>query len=267
MNLDDHGATIRRAHTSNRKGTLMRRIAALVASIALGATVAGAALADYASLQVGSAGDEVAEAQRALIDLGFLEGDADGVFGPMTESAVSAFQADKGLEATGIIDKETHDALSASGGKTGQPGGSSDGKAQQQGSSSKASSVITVENDPEFAAIMGPIDTTDPRISAFVKKNKGKTVEFDGNIQYLSRHGSYKTRYDYLIGAGDFSFDHVWGPAFQISDASLLDMHWKGDVPDSVGIGTNIHIVATIKSYDSKSGLLTIKPVSISIRD
>ena len=62
------------------------------------------ALADYAAttLHNGSQGEEVRELQQALIDLGFLKGTADGVFGNNTENAVRAFQKKFKLDVDGL---------------------------------------------------------------------------------------------------------------------------------------------------------------------
>ncbi len=46
-------------------------------------------------------------AQQALIDRGFLEGRADGKFGPKTRAALEAFQEKEGLKKTGLPDQET----------------------------------------------------------------------------------------------------------------------------------------------------------------
>jgi hypothetical protein len=47
--------------------------------------------------------------QRRLIELGYKDADADkdGWLGDETVSAISKFQADKGLEATGLVDADT----------------------------------------------------------------------------------------------------------------------------------------------------------------
>ncbi len=42
-----------------------------------------------------------------LISGGYLEGDADGIFGPKTEAAVLAFQQENGLDATGMVGEGT----------------------------------------------------------------------------------------------------------------------------------------------------------------
>ncbi|MGX1194524.1 peptidoglycan-binding domain-containing protein [Metabacillus sp. SLBN-84] len=54
----------------------------------------------------------VAAIQRTLSCLGYSPGSADGIFGSMTERAVKAFQADKGLSSDGIVGKDTYYCLS-----------------------------------------------------------------------------------------------------------------------------------------------------------
>lgn len=51
--------------------------------------------------------------QEELNELGFDAGPADGIFGPRTERAVMAFQADKGLSIDGVVGNETWKALFA----------------------------------------------------------------------------------------------------------------------------------------------------------
>lgn len=55
--------------------------------------------------------NEVRRIQVRLILSGHLADKADGVFGPITERAVMAFQSDNGIEATGNVDQATYDAL------------------------------------------------------------------------------------------------------------------------------------------------------------
>lgn len=57
------------------------------------------------------AGDDVAQLQRRLGELGFYTGLVDGTFGPITHSAVTDFQRDCGLSADGIVEAETLDTL------------------------------------------------------------------------------------------------------------------------------------------------------------
>lgn len=55
----------------------------------------------------GSSGPGVALAQNTMINRGFLEGTADGSFGPMTAEAVKRVQEYYGLDQTGSIDRAT----------------------------------------------------------------------------------------------------------------------------------------------------------------
>ena len=65
----------------------------------------------YSPLSKGSNGDAVKAVQQKLIDLGYLDGKADGDYGNKTLNAVKAFQADAGLEQTGVADSDTQAAL------------------------------------------------------------------------------------------------------------------------------------------------------------
>ena len=55
----------------------------------------------YYSVSHPFAGDDVAELQHRLIDMGFDVGRCDGIFGPRTESALREFQRNRGLAADG----------------------------------------------------------------------------------------------------------------------------------------------------------------------
>lgn len=56
---------------------------------------------------------EVSGVQARLAALGYDVGGVDGKLGPWTDSAISAFQADEGLEANGKLDGGTRDRLRA----------------------------------------------------------------------------------------------------------------------------------------------------------
>ncbi|MDA2961240.1 MAG: peptidoglycan-binding protein [Actinomycetota bacterium] len=77
------------------------------------AVAVSAEYSQLVGLRPGALGESVAALQRRLLDLGVtVRGGADGIFGPATSSSVKAFQTDRGLEATGIVDDETAAALS-----------------------------------------------------------------------------------------------------------------------------------------------------------
>ena len=68
-------------------------------------------VSEWTDLAVNSSGDRVRELQQHLINLTYLSGGADGVFGGMTGQALSAFQTAEGIEATGTADIFTWFAL------------------------------------------------------------------------------------------------------------------------------------------------------------
>lgn len=52
-------------------------------------------------------GDDVAALQRQLIEIGYLQSRADGIFGPSTENALRSFQRESGIRADGICGPAT----------------------------------------------------------------------------------------------------------------------------------------------------------------
>jgi peptidoglycan hydrolase-like protein with peptidoglycan-binding domain len=90
------------------------RVDAQTASaLASGRSVAGGGSASgLVGLRAGSLGTSVRELQQALIKAGVnVRGGADGIFGPATAQALSAFQTSQGLPATGVADAATVAAL------------------------------------------------------------------------------------------------------------------------------------------------------------
>ncbi len=60
--------------------------------------------AGYSILQKGSTGSQVTALQEAMIELGYLTGKADGIFGDGTQQAIVAFQTKNKYPATGVVD-------------------------------------------------------------------------------------------------------------------------------------------------------------------
>jgi hypothetical protein len=56
-------------------------------------------------------GDDVLILQKRLVELGYVLGTVDGVFGPKTDTAVRAFQSDHGLTSDGMVGQTTWAAL------------------------------------------------------------------------------------------------------------------------------------------------------------
>jgi peptidoglycan hydrolase-like protein with peptidoglycan-binding domain len=59
----------------------------------------------YVGMKLGARGEKVKVLQRALIAAGIsVRGGADGVFGPLTQAALTTYQAANGLAANGVVD-------------------------------------------------------------------------------------------------------------------------------------------------------------------
>ena len=72
-------------------------------------------LSELEPLQRGADRDAIVALQQALIDMGYLEGSADGSYGNMTSTAVAAVQTAYQLEATGVADAVTRQLIMALG--------------------------------------------------------------------------------------------------------------------------------------------------------
>ena len=59
----------------------------------------------------GDQGQEIVLIQKRLLSLGYEIGSADGDFGPATETAVKAYQKDKGLTPDGVVGPTTYQML------------------------------------------------------------------------------------------------------------------------------------------------------------
>lgn len=64
-------------------------------------------------LRQGDKNDDVRQLQKRLIVLGYLDGSADGDFGPKTEKAVLAYQKAAGITATGECDYYTYKSITS----------------------------------------------------------------------------------------------------------------------------------------------------------
>ncbi len=128
--------------------------------------------------------------------------------------------------------------------------------------------ILTAGNNEDLAALLTVSDPGGAAVAAFAAHYQGRVISFDGNIAYMANHGDYETRYDILIGAGDFSETTMTGPNFQFRDVNTTyDLHLKGsNVPDFIGRGDNLRVVAEVVDYDSNSQLFFLEPVSTEVR-
>lgn len=110
-------------------------------------------------------------------------------------------------------------------------------------------------------------DPADPSVKDFANKYKGKIIEFDGRIDYLTQHENYKTRYDILVSAGEYDENTQIGPTFQFSDVGLQELGIKDlYLPEFVKVGSNIRIVSKVETYNEDTGIFRLSPISIQER-
>jgi hypothetical protein len=53
----------------------------------------------------------IADVQAALQEMGYYKGEVDGLIGPLTREALTAYQRDNGMTVTAVIDEPTLDSL------------------------------------------------------------------------------------------------------------------------------------------------------------
>lgn len=81
----------------------------------------------------------------------------------------------------------------------------------------------------------------------------------------MQHHGNFKTRWDVLLGAGDYDENSALGPNFRLTDVNFHDMNISG--ADSVYAGLNVHIVAEVGDYNPNSQLFELDIISMNIRN
>lgn len=130
-----------------------------------------------------------------------------------------------------------------------------------------ADELLTAANNAELAAILAEPDYCSDTIGAFAATHRGRTIEFDGNIATMGPHGDYDTRYDIQLSPGDYSETTTIGPAFQFRDVGIADLHLTGpNIPEAIGQGDNIHVVAKVMEFDATQCLFLLDPVSTAAR-
>ncbi len=122
---------------------------------------------------------------------------------------------------------------------------------------------LTVDDCAELKEILENKADNDPTYAAFSSKYKDRIIEFDGRIDYVSHHDSFKTRWDILVSAGDYDSNHQVGPVFQFSNVTLSE--FDTDL-DEIKSGMNVHIVAKVGEYNSDNYLFALKPIEVTGR-
>lgn len=138
--------------------------------------------------------------------------------------------------------------------------------------------ILTVDNCSELAEMLAINADRDPAYSKFAREYRGKTIEFDGSIDYKENHSSYNPfngtsavseyEYDILVSYGDYSADHQTGPTIKIENVSSRKLGYdvSKSLPDFMAVGSNVRIRARVGGYDTDTGLFTMYLESITAR-
>jgi len=167
----------------------------------------------------------------------------------------------------GATSPDAPSAMSSESPATPSPSPSLDGAAGTSPSSTPEDIAITPERNADLAALLTLTDYCDPSIAEFASTYRGQTISFPGSIGALTPHDGATTRYDILIGSGDFSETSAPGPAFQFRDVNTTnDLNFVGPTPDTIGVGTNLSVTAEVDDYEPNSCLLLLNPMSTAVR-
>lgn len=165
-------------------------------------------------LKKGMKGDDVAELQTLLTQLGFLDDKIDGDFGSKTDAAVKAFQEAQGLEVDGEYGEKSHKALMAAIGDD-EPDFEEipvpETKPEEPAPEESVSSPTPVEPAPEVKEIQLEVtgssvrirtgDSTGYSIITTVKKgNKLVPILGQNNKPLISKNGWYAVKGNDKIG-------------------------------------------------------------------
>ena len=192
------------------------------------------------------------------------------IFGPKDDTSKSAKQATPSSK----IMKQTTDPTSSSIKTESSSSESSKTSSSETlpssssaSSSSSTPSILTAENNTEFATIL---QTEDPdKINEFVNKYKGQVVEFDGHIADIAKSEGRNTYNDILIYSGDYKGPNeaVPSPNFKLDEVRpAVDPKFKSFNGNNIIEGENIHIKARLSGYNIGQEILHLGLIEISPR-
>ena len=192
------------------------------------------------------------------------------IFGPKDDTSKSAKQASHSSK----IMKQTTDTTSSSikiesNSSESSKTSSSETLSSSSSASSSSStpSILTAENNTEFATIL---QTEDPdKINEFVNKYKGQVVEFDGHIADIAKSEGRNTYNDILIYSGGYKGPNeaVPSPNFKLDEVRpAVDPEFKSFNGNNIIEGENIHIKARLSGYNIGQEILHLGLIEISPR-
>lgn len=121
--------------------------------------------------------------------------------------------------------------------------------------------VITIDTDPEFAALVNTNDNCSQPLIDYAAANAGKTIQFDGYVANIAPSDTGGQRI--LVNPGVFDPAATpMGPSFQYVVPSAADMIITSGDASEITIGHGGTFTAKLGQFDSESCLLSLEPVS-----
>jgi len=146
-------------------------------------------------------------AQAVLVDLGYSAGRPDGLYGPKTQAALTAFQQHRGLPQTGILDAATLAALKNPQAGAPQPGEGAklEGLASGQGAAQDTDRNVSEPAAGAGSAGVQPgnlvVSATDLMDAPDIFSNVIRAVPKGRRVTVISREADwYKVAYDGDVG-------------------------------------------------------------------
>lgn len=207
-------------------------------------SMSAASALDKSTLYNGCKGEEVKKLQQALIDLGYLGGYADGVFGRNTENAVRKFQSKNHLNSDGLAGKKTQEILFAKASSSASSSSSSSPSSQSASTSSSSSSSSSSSASSAGKLFGG--DYTTIRIGA-----NGKRVR--SLQQALSAVGAYSGSVDGKFGAKTQEAVKLFQKSEKLTSDGLAGKKTLQALEKAVSSGKKIKASASSGSVSSSS--------------
>lgn len=131
------------------------------------------------------------------------------------------------------------------------------------------SKPLTRATSADFQRLLKLTDQCSSEIATFASRYEGRSIAFDGSIVAMNNYNEESTRYNILVNAGNFSATKaIPGPNFQFRNVNVTDdLKLTGpNIPDTIGVGQNLRVVARVNTYVSNQCLFLLDPVSTQVR-
>lgn len=121
-------------------------------------------------------------------------------------------------------------------------------------------SILTIDNNDDLAALLTSEHLNPDAQAEFVKKYKGKTIEFDCLVYTLEQAPKSTWVWSYILVPGADS-DHMGAAFFMIDQVTFSAFHWDSNTrPEYLTFGSKIRIRAEVKSGDDPL-YIYLKPI------